>query len=351
MTRIIYGVHGTGHGHAMRALTVARRYPEHEFIFVTHKDGKGVLRNEFPIFECCNPETPVDGHKVSPWAALISNIPVQIQKKQIMTRMGELIEEFKPDAAMVDYEYFVPRMSRKMNLPCLSLDHQHIITHAVHQIPRAQYLDYLATYVAAASMFSLPRDYLIISFYQPPVKPRSRDRIKILPPLLRETVIKRRPSRGEHVLAYHGYTTSPGFFTFLKATGRRVLVYGSHVDREEDNLVFKKNSEDEFLEDLASCKYVICGGGHTLMSEALFLGKPIMSAPIKGAFEQFLNIHYLEKLGYGIAIDAFNPRVELIPKFEADLSFFEDNIAGAVFCGNETIYDHLDRFFKTGRLE
>ena len=329
---------------------MARNYPEHEFVFVTHKDGKGVLEKEFPIFECCNPETPVDGHKVSPWAAVVSNVPVQIQKRRIMKRMDELVDEFKPDVAMVDYEYFVPRLSRKMSLPCLSLDHQHIITHAAHQIPREQYFDYLATYVAAAAMFSLPRDYLIISFYQPTAKPRSRDRVRIMPPLLRETVKKQKPSRGEHVLAYHGYTTSPGFFKFLKAAGREVIVYGSHVDRTEDNLTFKKNSEHEFLSDLASCKYVICGGGHTLMSEALFLGKPIMSAPIRGAFEQFLNIHYLQKLGYGIAIDAFNPRLERIPKFEADLPRYEENIANTEFCGNDGIYSHLDHFFQTGRL-
>ena len=34
MARILYGIHGTGHGHAMRGLTIARRLGGHEFLMM-----------------------------------------------------------------------------------------------------------------------------------------------------------------------------------------------------------------------------------------------------------------------------------------------------------------------------
>ena len=55
MARILYGVHGIGHGHAMRALTLARHFPEHEFLFLSHDTGAAILGQEFPVEHCPNP--------------------------------------------------------------------------------------------------------------------------------------------------------------------------------------------------------------------------------------------------------------------------------------------------------
>ncbi len=67
MGRILYGVHGTGHGHAIRALTIARHFAGlgHEILFVSHGAGAAILRREFPVEEIPNPETPIRGHKVA----------------------------------------------------------------------------------------------------------------------------------------------------------------------------------------------------------------------------------------------------------------------------------------------
>ena len=43
MARILYGIHGTGHGHAMRGLTIARRLGAHEFLFVANDDAPKIL--------------------------------------------------------------------------------------------------------------------------------------------------------------------------------------------------------------------------------------------------------------------------------------------------------------------
>ncbi len=51
---------------------------------------------------------------------------------------------------------------------------------------------------------------------------------------------------------------------------------------------------------------MVAGGGYTLMSEAVYLHKPLLSVPVEGQFEQVLNALYLEQLGYGVYAKALD---------------------------------------------
>jgi uncharacterized protein (TIGR00661 family) len=350
MAKILYGVHGTGHGHAIRALTVARHYPGHELRFVTHGDAAELLRREFPVEECPNPETPVRFHRVATATAIRRNLSVWRRKAQLLRLVEEIVDRFEPDVAITDYEFFVPMVCRNRGVPCLSLDHQHIVTTCAHRPPFLQLPSYFVTHWAIRSLFSQASHFLVTSFFRPR-RHSSYPTTRIVPPLLRETVFDNEPSDGEHVLAYQGYSTFKRFFPFLRAIKRPVRVYGFNTVRTDGNLELKKHSEEGFLKDLASCRYIICGGGHTLLSEALFYGKPVMSFPIENAFEQFLNAFYVEKLGYGRRVAGFNLRPEIVPSFEARLDWFRKNIREANFCGNAEVFRLLDRFVQQKSLD
>ncbi len=344
MARILYGVHGTGHGHAIRALTIARHFAPHEFLFISHGTGADILRAEFQVVDCPNPETPIRGHRVAAAAALWSGLRAKGQTGRVKRRLLEVMDRFQPDVTMTDYEYFVPQVARQVGLPCLSVDHQHVITCCRHSIPWSQFPSYLTTSFAVSSMFSQATDYLAISFFRPQVKPGVR--AKVLPPLLRESVLARQPRDGGHVVAYQGYATFKRFFPFLSAIPSPVYVYGFDTEGARENLLFKKNSETGFLDDLSSCRYVVCGGSHTLLSEALYYGKPVVSFPIKGAFEQFLNAFYLEKLGYGRYCTGFDPRPEIIPAFEARLDECRAHIRKHPFNGNPEVFAQVEQFIR-----
>lgn len=350
MAKILYGVHGTGHGHAIRALTIARHFAGlgHEFLFVSHGTGADILRQEFPVADCPNPETPIRGHRVALAAAIYSNLAVRSRSRTYLNRLLQLMERFQPDVALSDYEYFVPLAARRAGVPCLSVDHQHIITACRHPLPWARYPGYLSTAWAVKTFFSRAGDFLVISFFQPPVLPGVRARI--MPPLLRETVIEHQPRDEDHVVAYQGYTTFQRFLPLLRAIPSPVAVYGFDRQGIDGNLHFKKNSEPGFLDDLSSCRYVVCGGSHTLISEALYYGKPVLSFPIQGAFEQFLNAFYLERLGYGRYYTGFNPYPEIIPAFEAKLADFVRNLGQKNFCGNPEIFSLVEQFIHAKKL-
>src|SRR6185503_15620960 len=85
---------------------------------------------------------------------------------------------------------------------------------------------------------------------------------------------------------------------------------------------------------------VLAGGGFSLMGEAVQLGKPLLSVPLKGQFEQTLNALYLQKLGYGeyhreLSETAIATFLERAPEYAR-------NVAGHTQLRNTAILAKLD---------
>lgn len=344
MARIIYGVHGSLHGHAMRALTLARHFSGHEFLFITHDQGARVLRPEFPVVEIPGPLTVYKNHGVAFGPTVVQSLGQLLTQKRRLGQVLKIIAEFQPDVALSDYDYLVARAARQAGLPCLSVDHQHIITFCRHLLPWRHRPAFLQLALVVRLLFSQASHYLVISFFRPPLKRKARARLA--PPLLRESVLRRRPRPGDHVLVYQSISPFPGFFRFLRQIPHPVVVYGFHQNRREGNLIFKENSEDGFLDDLAACRYVICAGSHTLTSEALYYGKPVLALPFRGAFEQVLNALYLEKLNYGQGLFRLPPGPEALVAFEARLPQFQKSIRQGFFLGNGEVFTRVGEFIR-----
>lgn len=350
MARVLYGIHGTGHGHAMRGLTIARRLGRHEFLFVADDDAPKVLEPEFQVMRLPNLGTRFSGYKVDVGATIRHALPLLWHRRRYIDRVLKLMDEFKPDVCMTDLEYFVPRAAEEAGLPCLTLDHQHIITCCRHDLPPDMWWDTFLQGLTPRWLFRPTAENLIISFYAPPVLPRYKARVA--PPILRESVLALDPRDDGHVLVYQSNATHRRLIDFLQtATKRTCYVYGyDRTEGREGNVVFMKKSEEGFLRLLESCSYVIQGGGHTLMGEALYLGKPILTLPLKAMVEQRFNALYIERLGYGMQADMLTLAPGSLQDFEARLPRFRANIAKNGFCGNEIVFGLTDYFIRHGHL-
>ncbi len=102
-------------------------------------------------------------------------------------------------------------------------------------------------------------------------------------------------------------------------------------------------SEAGFIDDLASCRGVIAAGGFTLMGEAVFLHKPMLSVPLTGQFEQVLNARYLEREGFGLAADDLDDPT-VLPRFLERLPDCARALGGYQQDGNRQILAAVDAF-------
>jgi uncharacterized protein (TIGR00661 family) len=143
---------------------------------------------------------------------------------------------------------------------------------------------------------------------------------------------------------YQTSTTNQALVEGLKASGLPCRVYGMRrelkVDEVEGNLTFRPFSEKGFIDDLRTARAVVAGGGYTLMSEAVYLHKPLLSLPVEGQFEQVLNALYLEQLGYGMYAKALD--AEVLREFLSRVPKCEEALKGYAQEGNQRLLAALD---------
>jgi uncharacterized protein (TIGR00661 family) len=183
--------------------------------------------------------------------------------------------------------------------------------------------------------------YLVTTFFRPPV---AKPRTTLHPPVLRPEILAARPEPGEHVLVYQTSTSNPALPEILRRSGRECRMYGLRrdlrADERDGSLLWRPFAEETFVEDLRTARAVVSGGSFTLMSECVYLHKPMLAVPVRKQFEQVLNARWLERLGYGaaaeeITADGLARFLERVPELERALGGYRQD-------GNRELLGKLD---------
>ena len=76
-------------------------------------------------------------------------------------------------------------------------------------------------------------------------------------------------------------------------------LFSKHTKKayQEGNVKVRMITNDEFVEDMALSKGVLCGAGFETPAEALFMKKKLMVIPMKGQYEQQCNAFALQEMG------------------------------------------------------
>jgi UDP:flavonoid glycosyltransferase YjiC (YdhE family) len=209
-------------------------------------------------------------------------------------------------------------------IPVISIDNMQIINRCRHDkgLVRAKGFDFELARLAVRMKVPKGYHYLVTSFFFPPVKKKFTT---LLPPILRPEVAALEWEPASHVLVYQTQTTNQALVPTLKQLPHRFRVYGLGREGSEGNVTLCPFSEQKFLEDLRTARAVVCGGGFSLLAEAVSLGIPTLSIPVAGQYEQELNARYLDALGYGAWAPRFEGRfiaefLERCPEYRAALS-------------------------------
>jgi uncharacterized protein (TIGR00661 family) len=348
MARIIYGVQGEGRGHSSRSKIIIEHLLQegHQVkIFTSYKGYEYLCQFFDDVTNILGLGFVFDGAQLDISRTMQRNIQdgASDAGKTIMV-LYKTFKEFRPDLAITDFEPFVPYARSLANIPFISINHQHIISHYHLEYPYRWRPDYLRARAVVDNMYWFADHYYVTSFYFPRVRGQFRKRSSLVPPLLRTEVLAQENTHGGHILIYATTAEARRALDLARQTKRRFVAYGfAEGTAVADNIVLKKPGTEAFLRDLASAEAVITNGGYTLMSEALYLGKPVYSLPINGQFEQMLNGYYLEKLGYGLY--DLKPKMRRFEMFLEGLEYFRENMRRdkARHFGNRELFRKLDR--------
>ena len=304
--KILYGVVGEGMGHAIRSRVVLDHLVAegHQVEIVASGRAVDFLSARF------GGVTPIHGfhiiyeeNRVRRGKTLWSNVLEGTAKlPKNIAAYFELIDDFEPEVVVSDFESWSYFYAKAHRLPVLSIDNMQIINRCKHapEILEGQRADFEVTRAFVKSKLPFCDHYFITTFFHPPLR---KDDTSLHAPILRPEILAAEPRDGDHLLVYQ---TAEGYGALLDAlqdSGVECRIYGMRRDLKgeevEGNLRFRAFSEQGFVDDLASSKGVIAGGGFTLMGEAVHLRKPMLAVPVGRQFEQVINARYLQQLGYG----------------------------------------------------
>lgn len=370
--KILYGVVGEGMGHAIRSRVVLTHLTEkgHDIKVVVSGRAHGFLSKHFKdVVEIAGlplvyKENAVDRDRTA-WKILAEAPSYALENVQAYMRD---VRPFDADIVISDFDSFAHLYGLRHQKPVLSIDNQHAIPLFQHDDDVLEVRDddgnivhdYHADFDLARSIIRNKMrgcaHYFVTTFFSPPVQEKYRARTTVVPPILRPEVLAKKAtaSQGDHLLVYQTSASYVEMLDVLARLGVPCRVYGflrpdaapPKGTREGDDIRYAPNvllrafSEEKFVDDLASSRAVVAGGGFTVLGEAVYLGKPIYSVPIHKHFEQIVSARYLVKLGYGEHHDGVTE--EALRSFLANTDSYAAALSGHVQIGNTKLFDALD---------
>ncbi|MBF9236787.1 UDP-glucuronosyltransferase [Hymenobacter sp. BT683] len=346
---ILYGVPGEGLGHATRSKVVIAHLlaQGHQVCVVSSSRAYHMLAAAFPgrVHEIRGFHLAYRGLAVSKARTAVLTLRTAPDDLRVnFAKYRELLCDFEPELIISDFESFTYLFAKMRRLPIISIDNMQIISRAKLDVavPPAERGNYNLAKSIVRAKLPHSRHYFVTTFFDLPLE---KDETTLVPPIIRPEILAAKPTAGSHVLVYQSATTQQNLVPLLQQLpDQEFRVYGFNKEESHGNVQLRAFSEAGFIADLASARAVVTNGGFSLISEAVFLRKPICAIPIPAQFEQWLNAAQVEKLGYGrhfADITADNLRAFLygLGGFEAALASYQQQ-------GNEVLFAQLDEALK-----
>ncbi len=355
--KYLFIVQGEGRGHLTQALALAQmlRKAGHEVAEVlVGKNPNRVLPRFFeekvgcPLrtFDSPSFDYGKSGKKGRLTKTIIANTtPRRLARwSKSVTTIVRRIEKTEPDVVVNFYEILtgVASLMYRFKTPVVSIGHQFLIEHPDYQHRSTTDQGQFALRLNNTLCSLGTTKTLALSFY--PLKDFYRERMAVVPPLLRQELFELEPRNEGYLL---GYVLNPAYADELKTWHRKHPGQDIHLfwDKRdapetlepEPGFVLHKLDDKRFLEMMASCAGYATTAGFESVCEAMWLGKPTLMIPAH--LEQQINAEDAVGIGAGVVAREFDldKLLDSIPHYKADTEAFRKWVSR----GEELFVRHL----------
>ncbi len=323
--KILYGVCGEGRGHASRSriLIDFLQHHGHEVRIVAGGKAFDILSKEFDhVLQIESPKGFYKGNKVRIICTLAYTVFQTIARSPVsFLSIRRLIREFQPDLLITDAEPLSHLAARFSNIRRISIDNPTALIYRTCPKKIRDYPAWLFLFFMLKVSLLGANKYIIYDFSNEQI---DDPRVLFLKPLIQPGIRRQTPSSHDHIFVYQTSLSFTALFCSLRRFNETFIIYGFDTEKTQGNLVFKRFNENEFYKDIASAKAVIVNGGFTVISEALYLKKPIFSLPIRHQYEQVFNAECIQRMGVGVSQRTYHE--EDLKNFFMNLDVFSQNL-------------------------
>jgi len=351
MARIWYSIQGDGMGHALRSNIIMQDLKKNHQLMITTTTKKtyDFLKKKYGsrVHLIKGDEFVYKKNSVLV-AKSIKNFFMNLpsKSKSNMAKLSKLILDFQPNIIINDFEPAAHYAAILLRIPCISVDNVHVITECNISKPEDSKLQLTSVRTLIKVLHPTSTYYVITTFAN--VKPKNKKTF-LVKPVIRKEILNLKPKEKDFVLVYQTTSTNKKMLKILEKTKNKHIIYGFKGEKNRKNLVFKQFSEKGFLEDLKNCKYVIVNGGFTVISEAIYLKKPILAIPIYNQFEQEFNAFTIRNRGFG----DYTKNLEEFDMegFELRLPFFKHKLKNYGVWDNSELLKRIEILINKGKIK
>lgn len=303
--KILYGVQGTGHGHISRARVILPKLRE-----VAEVD---VLISGYNFHLDLDGEIKYKARGLS--LTYDNKGSVDLLGTALKLKPSRFIQDVQEapvdnyDFVVNDFEPVTAWAAQAAGIPCVGISHQ--ASFLSPNVPRPKrkslvaegVIKHFAPLTAAVGSHYLRYD----SFIEPPI--------------VRKQIQGLNPVSGGHVTVYLPAFNNDlllGEFSKVREVEWHVFSPDCSEVRQVGNVKVMPVGKDTFLKSLESCLGVISSTGFETTSESMYLGKKLLTIPIRNQYEQLSNAAALERLGGEIVYDINNVFTDRVHRWLKD---------------------------------
>lgn len=168
----------------------------------------------------------------------------------------------------------------------------------------------------------------------------------IHPPIIKDEIINAQPINLKHITVY-----LPSFdkdclekaFNKLSDIEFHWFLIDIETKHTVGNITYFPVNQKQFNQSLITCHGIITGGGFETPAEALYLGKKILSIPIRNHYEQECNAAALKKMGVPVVYEVGNDFDLIIENWLNSMIIYPKMLANSI---PETLLYLFDTYNK-----
>lgn len=344
--KILYGICGIGNGHYIRQLPVLKHLLEkgHQIMLFTYGDALVFFRDRFPkhlnltLVPVANPY-----YVGTPQGLDFEETGLSEKNRVDFLRINSMAMDLaakeigRPDLVISDYEMVAAQYAYTKNAPLITLDQQskYLVGDFDLDLNGTSYRDEIER---LSLFFPKAEKRLAVSFFGvKDAKQQKNFNVEVLSPMIRGEVLAAKGAMHSKKPTILVYMTSQQLGE--QPVGEWIQTirsclpenFEAHIylplrlelPANDDKLCFYHHGDKRFDSHLFASHGIVTTAGHNLLSEAMYLEKPVYAIPLP-LYEQQLNAHIIGLGGFGLCQNSLSP--SHLKMFFQNLAVYSKNI-------------------------
>ncbi len=253
-----------------------------------------------------------NNRSVSNAATLLGGLTCLPKYFQVLRWLDALVRETRPEIILNFFEPMAAAYSLlHRRLPVVAIGHQFMFQHPAY-VHLPKFWKQRWSLKCYTGFVGARATKLALSLYRTADLPP--ENLFVGPPILRKQLFCLHANpEGNFVLVYllnHGYAEQITAWSARNPQTRLHCFYDKPGAPEEfaysPSLTFHRLDGEKFLRMMAECRHVVCTAGFESVSEAAWLGKPLLMVPVENHVEQQVNAFDAQQFGLGLSCPSFN---------------------------------------------